>query len=149
MEEKLIELETAMLAKEKNFDITCDWGFRLYKKEFSREGNKIEIGTIESAFNVNNKDMAGSNVYDKIARPTQSLLQKWMRDVHNILIDVIPFYNEEDLPLTKTNRPKPKGYFVWDYYDEDFSEAKAEKFTNYEDASEQALIEGLKLIKIN
>ena len=119
MKEKLIEFETALLLRDKNFE---NWDNNITFPKNKTEYKKSNIAV------------------------TQDVIKNWLREKHNIFIDIIPFYNEEDLPLTKTNRPKPKGYFVWDYYDEDFSEQEVGKFNNYEDALEEGLINGLKLI---
>ena len=140
MQEQLISFETAKLAKEKG--LLDSFESCLNKTEYvSAFYSEYGVSFEETEFQL--QDCA---IQDRYYRPTQSFLKKWLREEHNIFIDVVFFYNEEDLPLTKTNRPKPKGYFVWNYYDEYFSEDKTEKFNNYEDALEVGLINGLKLI---
>ncbi len=75
MEEQLISFETAKLAKEKGFDIICQKGFN------PNNGNIIEgnlwfvLNTLESNYH--------------IQCPTQSLLQRWLREVHNIHIELL------------------------------------------------------------
>lgn len=110
MEEQLINFETAVLAKEKGFDI------QLYGK----------------------KDKTPYN---------QHILEKWLRDKHNIIVDIVSYYNEDQLPLRKTNIQKPVGYFAWDHYSENFTEDGAIKFEKYEDALEVGLYNALKLIE--
>jgi hypothetical protein len=133
MKDELVELETAILAKEKGFDINCDWGVFIYKKEFSRDGNKIEIGTIEPALNINNKDTNGSDIYDTVAKPTQTLLQKWLREVHNIHIGM-------RLRLLKNN------IYACEVIYRDYQTYAASG--GFEEVLEKALKEALSLIKI-
>lgn len=80
-------------------------------------------------------------------RVDQSVLQTWLRKKHNIILEVVAFYEGSDLPLSDKKFPKPKGYFYWDSYDDDFKEDVTVKFKTYEKALERALQEGLKLIK--
>jgi len=80
-------------------------------------------------------------------RPSQSLLQKWLRDEFNIIVEAISHYDSTQLPLSKTNIVKPIGWFAWNYYDNNFSPEQAPKFSTYEKALEFGLQEGLKLIQ--
>lgn len=118
MEEQLVSYKTVLLAKKKGID------FR--DKIFPRVCFKA--GTYHAYI-------------------TQALLQKYLREVHNILVDVVAFYDNDKLPLSKDNLQKPKGYFYWDYYNETFTEENAIKFDTYEKALEYGLQEALKLIK--
>ena len=72
--------------------------------------------------------------------PTQSLLQKWLREVHKIhieieiaadeeLVNIIPFIYQISIYKQK------EGYFPRDFYN------------TYEEALEEGLLEALKLIK--
>ena len=63
MEEIRVSFETAKLAKEKGFDIDCGWKLRKLENGSFTHTNSSELG---------------------IEQPTQSLLQKWLREVHNI-----------------------------------------------------------------
>ena len=72
MEEKLISYETAKLAKEKAFDWKCRF---LYK--FEQLGWEEGLGVDYNW-----------NCFDSYSCPTQSLLQKWLREVHKIIIVV-------------------------------------------------------------
>lgn len=129
MEDTLVGFEVAKLAKGKGFSIVTQYGFCPDGEELS------------SAW----KYMSNDN--RSISRPTQSLLQRWLREVHNIYVDVVSYYDEDQLPLSKDNLQKPKGFFCWDAYDEGFSEEKADKFKTYEQALEHRVMEGLNLIK--
>lgn len=76
-------------------------------------------------------------------------LSKWLRDTHNIYVDVMEYYNEKNLPLENKKFPKPEGYIVWDKYSEDFTEEDTMKFETMESALEFGCEYGLKLIKNN
>lgn len=72
---------------------------------------------------------------------------EWFREKHNLILDIVGFYSGHQLPLTYLNRQKPKGYFVWDYYDENFSEDKAIKFKTYQQARLESLKKLIEILK--
>ena len=85
MQEQLISFETAKLAKEKGFDIPQNKMYSFGSEMFSsileikfHDGNKHEC-SIEP-YNWNGKIGVTSTKY--YSAPTQSLLQKWLREVH-------------------------------------------------------------------
>jgi|ERR1035437_3530915 hypothetical protein len=86
MEETLISFETAKLAKEKEFDEKV---YREYDKSgylrCTSKSSDVVLGPYE--------ELLKSTEY---AAPTQSLLQKWLRDEHNIHISVFCDYNIKD-----------------------------------------------------
>lgn len=85
------------------------------------------------------------NTYNVVKAPLYQQAFRFFREKYNIILDIVAFYDEHQLPLTYYNPQKPKGYFVWDYYDENFTEEKAIKFESYEEAE----LEGIKkLIEI-
>ena len=75
LKEKLISFETAKLAKEKGFHISSR-GEGMGKRVFI---NGELVNTIFSS-------------KDHIHAPTQSLLQKWLREVHEISIKIDDYY---------------------------------------------------------
>ena len=129
MKEQLISFETANLAKEKGF------------------ANNIE-DSVESfyingmlthemwVYNSNQTEITSN----RIAAPTQSLLQKWLREVHKIDICINLWY---------TTSGDVAGFLV-DVYGrlEKYSKCRysGEK-PSYEKALEKGLFEALKLIK--
>lgn len=121
MKEKLVTFKTAKLAAEKGFDI-------------------------QTSFNYSVRDEILSDGYflgDFFAAPTQSLLQKWLREVHYIYVEIRFFSNQKAAPLyygvIKSLNSKNMG----DYLMRGF-----ESFSTYEEALEFTLYEALKLINI-
>ena len=92
MKEQLISFETAKLAKEKKFDIQCIHGFvedtsKSLSKGISEEfywelGERPNDNYFKNLLHYDQKDLFF------YSRPTQSLLQKWLREEHNIHIEV-------------------------------------------------------------
>lgn len=123
MKEKLINFKTAKLAKEKGFDIPCNL------KYFEDVNGDFEKATY--------KDSVHDHVKTIYNRPTQSLLQKWLREVHNIHINI------SDLHLSKGWRQQvynmEKGHYK--------GAAAGFNYETYEKALEIGLQNALKLIK--
>jgi hypothetical protein len=131
MKEELIVFETAKLAKEKGFDWDCESYYKPNTKELPS--------------NLNGKRSWNHVVPAKeyYSAPTQSLLQKWLREKHNIHIpvnwvykksydtDVDWHYNVKGIGLTSNN----------------LIDLDETKFNTYEKALEVGLLEALKLIK--
>lgn len=121
MKKQLIQLETAKLAKEKGFQELC---FYSYNKN----------GTLEIPYGENGSTYSA---------PTQSLLQKWLRDVHNI-----------DIAVGVGDSGALWGYTIF-AVDEQKSSYRGYPFVNeiiydtYEETLEAGLLEALKLIKNN
>jgi len=74
--------------------------------------------------------------------PTQSLLQRWLREVHKIEIDIRPCFTCYDIDVWKN-----KGYD--DEKDLDDDRDYKGTFNTYESALEQGLYEALKLVVKN
>jgi len=95
MKEQLIEFETTKLAKEKGFSNGTRGCLTHYKTEqnhpydgtkgpFGWEKNEIQI---DDSFIVNGRKDLGdlsNEFYNCYELPTQSLLQKWLREKHEI-----------------------------------------------------------------
>ncbi len=127
MEEQLISFETAKLAKEKGFYFTSN------NEGYNGNGEIVEIG-------VNNGEII---FFDRdITAATQSLLQKWLREVNNIVVECV--FDETQLDTFE--------YLLFIYKDRtDIIIEGHEIFGNYWDTYEEALEiglqEALKLIK--
>jgi len=115
MKEQLITFDTAKLAKEKGFD----WG--------GEENYSSRSGFIMSPIDYR-EDWS---FMLEIQAPTQSLLQKWLREVHNI-----------DIVIHHINTNKFESFIY-----RNISHKKVCRGKSYEDALEIGLQEGLKLIK--
>ena len=148
MKEELISFETAKLAKEEGFDEMCSYLFN----DFGRELPKQDRETKNTSPNISGIAL--------VSRPTQSLLQRWLREVHNIEIEV-RYDNDMDgmyweyiisgLPdtemITKVNN-KEMGQ-DGDLYLQKQSLDRSEVVYNntYEEALEAGLNEALNLIE--
>ena len=120
-----INLETAKLAKEKGYDESCSSVFVDEKPK--------ELGGVQRK---------NSTYQNQITRPIQSDLQKWLRAVHDIHINIPTYHSiSEDKPYgleINIKRGDKWGYVEYSCDD---------SFESYEDALENGLQEGLKEIK--
>ena len=142
MKDQLVSLETARLAKEKGFDARC---FATYKhfpdyskcKLYDPRGSRLEA-------HVDFRERNWNNGRFNTSAPTQSLLQKWLREVYRIYVEV-NFISDICI------------YFVINQLNEDLecilevdssdSETVNAKYDNWEKALEDGLIYALKLIE--
>lgn len=112
MEETLISLETAELANKKGFDIPCIY---YYSQKGILSGDPIKGYR--------------KLMHKETAAPTQSLLQKWLREKYNIIVWALPmavsasdtkgfryswiiakYGQSEDCIMDET----PLGYLTWE-----------------------------------
>ena len=124
MKDELISFETAKLAKEKEFKEDCNYFF-------SSSYSKIKYIYTESE--IMNKYLAD----DEYAAPTQSLLQRWLRENHNINLFVFK---------TKCINSLKDCWCCEDNY-MGISSISTESTHTYEEALEIGLVKGLSLIK--
>ncbi len=125
MEETLVTIKTAKLAKEKGFNIEVNAFYNTYTA-LTKHGKHENV----SFKDWNNYDEPiGKRGKCYTSAPSQSILQKWLREVHNIV--VLPWYNLEK-NTWEIHIPNI-------YYKSDFKE--------FEEALEIGLQEALKLIK--
>ena len=119
MKEELISFETAKLAKDKGFEV---WSPYIYSLEGDLRPNMV------------------LNKESRYEAPTQSLLKKWLREVHNIHVSAFPVMKERYYYslsiILDSDMKKIKGA----PYD-----PKESKYT-YEEALEAGLYEALKII---
>jgi len=136
MQEQLITFETAVLAKEKGFDLEfCNVGWHGDFGDLKGD-NYPFLGTYSfyKSIYCNNKDE------HQIQRPTQSLLQKWLREVHNI-----------DVWVNKIGSTNEKKYYFNVMVNNKFvntTNSNSKTFLKYEEALEVGLQEALNLIEI-
>jgi len=132
MKEKLITLETAKLAKEGGFNEKCDKAFINYYCEHYKGGRKYQIQLFHQ--NIYN----GPNpIYQA---PTQSLLQKWIREVHNYHISI----TYKEVKGSKIEGINSVYFDIEIYYLSDGGAYKKIKVSQYSDNYEKALEKGLK-----
>ena len=122
MKEELVSFETAKLLIEKGFDISLNMFYRHGKLQTFVEDN----------YNLGIEELCSA--------PTQSLAQKWLREKHNIHVEIykIPVTNEGNM----------YGCYVCRWIDRVQSNSVYESyFKTYEEALEEGLKQGLMLIK--
>jgi len=124
MKEQLISFETAKLAKEKGFNEVCKW--------------YITSDTISDGNETN--DFLRDGYY---SAPTQSILQKWLREVHKLQIYVEPVWKDYHRVNTE--------YIPWVSYtkeeeDNHLPDEEEVYYSSYEEALEIALVEALNTI---
>lgn len=140
MKEQLITFETAKIAKEKGFDEKVRTYFiktnHLKEKQAIIDGRdmNLEYQEFECILEYHNSAVSGLTKKDlkRISRPTQALLQKWLREKHKIYISLEHYWYNE-----------------WHYrinIQDDCDLEEKGVFDNYEQALEKALQEALKLI---
>lgn len=126
MEEQIVTFETAKLAYEKGFDEPCSRVFGLNSDVSHNRGWSTKC----------TNDRIDFDVHQQISAPTQSLLQKWLREVHNIDITLALVANSYGFYIHNNRNYTNKG------------ENYGISGNTYEQALEKGLQEGLKLIKL-
>ena len=130
MKEQLINFETAKLAKEKGVKLDIN-------------GLYWEDGSYDSGENA----LVYEEFQDVMSAPTQSLLQKWLREFHNIIVTSKPYQddvsNETDEDIEFQTLWENEIVNVKDSYNT-FSDNTFHH--SYEEALEVGLQEALKLI---
>jgi hypothetical protein len=162
MEEQLITFETAKSLKEKGFDIPV---FRWY---YSIDGlnGKENSSTMGKSYLFNHSNR-GKLYY---STPTQSLLQRWLREVHNIHVVMKPVLGSKngydsfpmigwDFDIIMLNKDSTNSYYMgypigdWftgivDQDEEDsLEDIGVRPKLKYEDSLELGLLTALKYIK--
>ena len=129
MQEQLISFETAKLAKEKGYNIPSDLTFKSTGEEYT--------GTYFSS---------DPNIF---FRPTQSLLQKWLREEHCIFVTALPYRDyEEKVELCFYYSLVQDSEELDDILcNEQNLNASTKNYPSYEEAIEVGLQKALKLIE--
>lgn len=136
MEDQLITFETAALAKNKSFN---NGSYTIF--------NHQQIDSIEDFKTFNKGNGYSYKENTNVERPTQTLLQKWLREVHNIHVQ--PFYHSNTI---STREIKPELEIVQVFAKDGITKSilppslKGEEFNTYEEALESGLQAALKLI---
>lgn len=122
MKEQLILFDTAKLAKEKGFNVYCETSYNTRKN----------ICFLKSSFLPTTHYPA----------PTQSLLQKWLREEHNLNIVIMTSINTNN--KFEVSIEEIVKQFGTDMTDSVY--CKDVEYDTYENALEVGLFEALKLI---
>ena len=125
MKEPLISFETAKLAFEKGYPVFNN----------SSKSNFYNRRTKNLIYFGRTGQQTKEHLY---GAPTQSLLQKWIREIHKIHIVINPYQNEFlDYTLSVLT---PHERAMWGFEEEG-------SYITYEEALEKGLYKGLLLIK--
>ena len=131
MTDQLVSLETAILAKEKGYNQNPYKTDNAYGPEYT-DGSSIKLRS-SSLFNPDSNTAVA---------PTQSLLQKWIREIHIIVVTV--YANASGYCYELHYSPVRGGTHI---KDSEFTGPNDSGCWNtYEEALEVALYEALKLI---
>jgi len=140
MKEELIKYQTALLAKKKGFDEECNHVF----SHTSGCDYLDELAYYESGGEVKNSEIA--NAYFSIENvvctaPSQSLLQRWLRETHkiNVCIAFYPNTNRDFNPLIND-------YYYCKVHENEILRIEDLSSDTYECTLEEALKEALNLI---
>lgn len=154
MEEQLILFETAKLAKEKGLILNNDYYYSLYglKKHSYKKSDYYLHKDLDDIVlykgNCNSHIIYPCPLYEPYYfAPSQSLLQRWLREVHNIHVNCIPNFkttwSQYHLGIVFKNNENKVDMII---IKEDTSTVINKLFNTYEEALEVGLQEGLKLI---
>ena len=132
----MITFETAKLAKDKGFNIRCKF---MYDRN-----NEIQHTPDIKKVMLEGGGIKELKTPPQVFAPTQPLLQKWLREVHNINVESnylpnIQKYRCLYVPMAKVIPNKEKYAFRSKYYGTD-------NFDTYEEALEEGLQKALELI---
>lgn len=168
MKEQLISFETAKLAKEKKFYLPChsyyfeDGEFKEFEinDTYGYYGDEFTVNREEFYNNWNDKwktTKEGDRCFgcdnkprylETFSAPTQSLLQKWLRDVHKIDIYILGYgfgYYAQLNNVPPANQESVK--YVDRRWNMPPKDENSGNLVTYEEALEKGLQEALKLIK--
>lgn len=129
MEETKVQFDTAKLAKEKLFNLKVDSYYTLFHKQLITVNNKLDF----NSFVVTKEATYHSSSY---SAPTQSLLQKWLREIHQIQIQI--HYCGDKFPTVEKD---------YDAYYPIINDECGNIVDTYEEALEEALEKALNKIK--
>lgn len=196
MEEQLISFKTAKLAKEKGFHECVEYFYnkkkydlkfsylkgiasltesnniildRGFDEEYILDDYNIDLEKYRFPGNIGNCTVSKEIIenHELFSAPTQSLLQKFLRETHKIYIEIHckldsnKYDNIKKEPkyfgVITSNNHKVSNLKCYNFtqvfenmeIDNDCEENPPAIFSNYEKALEKTLLEALKLIKIN
>jgi hypothetical protein len=143
MKEQLISFKTAKLAKEKGFDNSIYGSYINQNLWYLKDGTLCFCEWDEELESV---DDFLFKTEDLTPRPTQALLQKWLREEYNVYISSIvdattePKFTWTILKFEGNAKDLTEKEWTWDFSNSSFL------YKTYEEALEEGLYEALKLI---
>lgn len=142
MEDETVSFETAMLLKEKGFNEPCSYYYE--DDELYKLGYYHGDGT---GFARNNSPINDRLLCEEMqcTAPTQSLAQKWLREIHSITFNANPFSNNGKIVYVVTIKVISNNKYI-DFNVMIDTSNKATMFDTYEDAIESGLKHCLKSI---
>lgn len=135
MKEELVTFETAKLLKQKGFHELCLFW---YYEDGQQGGGRI--GKLSSYDSTCDENSGGGDQYGNkiICAPSQSLVQRWLREIHNLHLEAMPIRwatnNIECYTWTMRNFNKG-GYF-----------SAGDEYSTYEESLEEGIQKALGLI---
>lgn len=154
-QDERISLTTAKLAKKKNFRAPVYGSYTEYLKtqidpEYPEGGGpfgttKGEV-TFDGSYFINDYKMCdySNKNYGMYAAPTQSLLAKWLRDVHGIQV----YAYSHTVNSLADGTSKYRDYVVY-INQMELNDARDEQYQTYEEALEYGLKYALNQLKID
>lgn len=139
MKEELVSFNTAKLAKERGFDWKCHW-YCCHKRRVPTN-DKSFYPTLGEYKNFNDDN---GNFYEHFSLSTQSLLQKWLREIYNIFLEPKQTsLSDTEWCFVDSNGNKLRESIITTYYD-----GYPKKGHKYEyNGLDEILQKALKLIK--
>lgn len=107
--EQFIEPKTAELAKQAGFDWKC-WAYWLSDYANGELEQKAPFENRAVPYDYNTEPGAKYKKGNMLSAPTQSVLQRWLREVHNLIIIVKPYSNGKEVLLGYTIYQEVEGY---------------------------------------
>ncbi len=140
MEDEIVSFETAVLAYNKGFrdKISCIGGKNYYNYKGELNGDSSE--QLKDYLAAKKEDRDPDDFYLSISAPTQSCLQRWIREKHNIHISINIGLPHKNCIMYYCN--------VIKFGIHHKSKFKSQFYNTYEEALEEGLYQALKLIKI-
>ena len=132
MKEHIISFDAAKLAKEKGFTQIFKANERFHYNTISNTLCDLELNE-NSFFNLHYRAVS------------QSILQRWLREVHNCIVEVL-FCKQENINILQWHSTVDYYTSNWQFIPSEESDFVSDLYDTYEEALEIGLIEALKLL---
>ena len=142
MEDQIVSFETAMLLREKGFNEPCSYYYEddeLYKLAYYHGDG---TGFVRNNSPINDRLSCEEM---QCTAPTQSLAQRWLREIHHITFNANPHRNNGEIIYIITIKDISNKKYI-DFNVMMNASNKAIMFDTYEDAIEEGLKYCLKTI---